>query len=376
MKRLLTLALAALLVCSFMVPAAFANPMFRKKADNFVVLMDTSGSMAAEYENSGQTKLQMAKRVLNNMNDNIPDLGYNAALYEFTPELKAYQTMQPWSQSGFASTIDSIPNEVEGGYFAGSSTPIAKAIRGLDSILEGTEGRTVVYLFSDGNPNEKDVNFYRLAKKIDDKYNVCFLVINLSPFDEGTEPLRDIANVNSCSDMVNFDEAIASPEVCTGQLCAVIPGDMADDDNDGVANDVDLCPGTPQGVAVDEFGCPFVMSMQVPNVEFGFDKSEIRDEYKRELDELGSFLASHPEGIAILMGFTDATGPDEYNMGLSKRRSMAVKNYLMDNYNLQSDQVQMRWYGEKYPIASNDTMKGRAMNRRVEVRVTGALMRK
>ncbi len=59
---------------------------FIKKADNFIVLMDTSESMNHRWQkDSTKSKLEAAKEILINGERNLPDLGYNAALYEFSP---------------------------------------------------------------------------------------------------------------------------------------------------------------------------------------------------------------------------------------------------------------------------------------------------
>ena len=69
-------------------------------------------------------------------------------------------------------------------------------------------------------------------------------------------------------------------------------------------------------------------------------------------------------------GHTDATGPEEYNMGLSQRRAEAVRDWLLENFSqLRADQFTVRQFGETQPIATNDTREGRAQNRRVEIKV-------
>ena len=73
----------------------------------------------------------------------------------------------------------------------------------------------------------------------------------------------------------------------------------------------------------------------------------------------------------LLEGYTDSTGPEEYNLGLSLRRAESVSNYLMDNYGITSDRIVGNYYGSANPVAGNDTAEGRAINRRVEVAVGG-----
>jgi len=137
-----------------------------------------------------------------------------------------------------------------------------------------------------------------------------------------------------------------------------------DDDGDGVLNSRDKCPGTEKGVMVDEDGCPLKFTIQI---EFDFDKSEVRPEYRDELRKAAAFMNKYPQTQFLLAGHTDSMGTDEYNMGLSKRRAAAVKKYLVENFGIAAHLMTPRGYGESQPVATNDTEEGRQQNRRVEV---------
>ena len=65
------------------------------------------------------------------------------------------------------------------------------------------------------------------------------------------------------------------------------------------------------------------------------------------------------------MGHTDNYGPDVYNEWLSKWRAEAVVKYLVDK-SIDESRLSYSYYGEAKPVASNDTVEGRAKNRRVE----------
>jgi len=78
---------------------------------------------------------------------------------------------------------------------------------------------------------------------------------------------------------------------------------------------------------------------------------------------IGEFPASHIE----VMGHTDATGDAELNRTLSKLRADKVARFLVDVGGVQPQRVMAEGYGEERPVASNDTVEGRAANRRVEV---------
>ena len=72
-------------------------------------------------------------------------------------------------------------------------------------------------------------------------------------------------------------------------------------------------------------------------------------------------------------GHADSTGPEEYNMGLSHRRAVAVRDFLVEHFRqLRASQFTIRDFGENEPIADNATREGRARNRRVEIKIIGS----
>jgi outer membrane protein OmpA-like peptidoglycan-associated protein len=101
---------------------------------------------------------------------------------------------------------------------------------------------------------------------------------------------------------------------------------------------------------------------------FDFDSSVLRDESKRNLDNLASNLSSFGDSKLMLVGHTDAQGTDSYNLDLSRRRSAAVASYL-ESHGVSTPRVEALGKGEMEPVASNDTDSGRQQNRRVEIAV-------
>ncbi|MDT8442307.1 MAG: OmpA family protein [Desulfuromonadales bacterium] len=145
---------------------------------------------------------------------------------------------------------------------------------------------------------------------------------------------------------------------------APLPVVDGDDDGDGVPNSRDKCPGTPKGVIVDEHGCEIKFTLQL---EFDFDKADIRPQYHGKLQQAADFIGKYPEAKFLLAGHTDSIGTDAYNSKLSERRATAVKNYLVSNFGIKAERLYPRGYGESQPTADNSTEEGRQHNRRVEV---------
>ena len=104
------------------------------------------------------------------------------------------------------------------------------------------------------------------------------------------------------------------------------------------------------------------------NVFFDFDEAILKPESKPELDRLVKLLSARKTLIIEIAGHTDNTGPEEYNLGLSERRSKAVHTYLSKS-GADNARISVKYYGESQPVTSNDTKEGRSQNRRVEFRI-------
>ena len=76
-------------------------------------------------------------------------------------------------------------------------------------------------------------------------------------------------------------------------------------------------------------------------------------------------MKKYSKANVLLEGHTDSMGNEDYNMNLSKRRAESVKNYLVENFNVDASRISIIGYGESNPISTNDTPAGRQNNRRV-----------
>ncbi|WP_020210288.1 OmpA family protein [Gilvimarinus chinensis] len=104
-------------------------------------------------------------------------------------------------------------------------------------------------------------------------------------------------------------------------------------------------------------------------VHFAGASDEFNDDERELLDNLTRYVLSDPYVTGIVVdGHTDGSGLRADNLELSQRRAEFVANYLQER-GISADMLQVRWHGERYPIASNRTVAGRAENRRVTIRV-------
>jgi type II secretory pathway predicted ATPase ExeA/outer membrane protein OmpA-like peptidoglycan-associated protein len=102
---------------------------------------------------------------------------------------------------------------------------------------------------------------------------------------------------------------------------------------------------------------------------FEGDSSAVSNQYGSTLQKIADLLAANPESNAIIEGHTDASGEEPYNLDLSTRRALAVKDVLVNEYQIAAERLSTIGVGSSGPIESNTTTSGRAYNRRVEVRI-------
>ena len=102
-------------------------------------------------------------------------------------------------------------------------------------------------------------------------------------------------------------------------------------------------------------------------IYFDFNQDTIKPESEPVLKEIAQAMADRPGWKLTIAGYTDNIGGDKYNLGLSQRRSAAVKRALVERYHEDPSRLSTAGYGDSSPIDTNDTLEGRARNRRVEL---------
>lgn len=135
-----------------------------------------------------------------------------------------------------------------------------------------------------------------------------------------------------------------------------------DSDGDGVPDSLDQCPNTPKGAKVDSVGCITLIDL---NVNFDTDKSVIKDIYSTRIHEFADVMNVDKRLKADIEGHTDSVGRAAYNQKLSERRAASVVKALVE-LGVEKERINAVGYGETRPVASNETVEGRAENRRVQ----------
>jgi outer membrane protein OmpA-like peptidoglycan-associated protein len=105
------------------------------------------------------------------------------------------------------------------------------------------------------------------------------------------------------------------------------------------------------------------------NVTFAFDKTVLTVADREQLDNLATTLQTSRGYILALTGGTDSTGDPNYNYQLSQRRADAVANYLQTKYNIPPHKFYLVGIGKDQQVADDKTREGRALNRRVDIKL-------
>jgi outer membrane protein OmpA-like peptidoglycan-associated protein len=111
--------------------------------------------------------------------------------------------------------------------------------------------------------------------------------------------------------------------------------------------------------------------MDMPNVQFAFDKYELKPDARIKLARVSGILLAYPDLKVQVEGYTDNVGSPDYNQRLSEQRADSVRGFLLAQ-SVQPGNVTAKGYGETHPVADNSTDSGRAENRRVELVISGS----
>jgi OOP family OmpA-OmpF porin len=422
-KRTMTLRLVGLTLAVILSLAgtALAQERLVPKVDNFIFLIDKSGSMFLKQQGAVSTKAELAKGILQEMNKLIPELGYIGAIQSFPPS-KILVGPTRYDRNLFGKAIESLP--VKGNIF-GNRTPLGRGILDLGEVLKNmSQGKTAIIIFTDGEQN-LGVEALDAQDSLRARYsNLSFDTISMSDKEKETATLRELSERSNgiyvegsdlSSDKMALERfvkevfyLVEAPLDSDGDgvvdeedKCPNTPkgievdaqGCPFDSDGDGVIDYADKCPGTPPGVPVDSSGCPPDSDGdgvpdyldQCPSTPVGATVNEVgcwslkatmlfdsNSSYLKKkadplLDEVVTILKKNPQIKVEIQGYADNTGTAQYNQWLSERRAKRVMDYLVSK-GINPERLQAKGYGSTRPVASNATEEGRAQNRRVELR--------
>jgi len=195
-----------------------------------------------------------------------------------------------------------------------------------------------------------------------------------NPLDDELKELWDAVNKNS-NDIDSLDNRVSKLEAYHGKNSEE---ELPDDDNDGVPNEFDQSPNTPEGTMVNFLGIPIPVQDTIVkgggdgtaapgsilgSIFFDYNRSSVsRTDYKK-LVSVAQYLNSHKDAKVQIVGHTDIKGSDDYNNKLSEKRSDSVVKILTEGFGIDASRLEIVAEGKQ----TNLSEKYNDVNRRVDV---------
>ncbi len=322
-----------------------------QNADNFLVIVDKTGSMGSGY--GGVEKFSIEKSLVSKFNSYIPDLPLNGGLrtlgqnYADFDVTKLEYGMTKYDGYSFDKAIQKLETPF-------GDSPLERAILAAGNDMKGLQGKSALVIFSDGvdmgdAPVKAAAN---VKKQYGDK--LCIYTVLIGDDKQGAKVLDQIAKAGQCGVFVRSDS-------------------LADDT--AMANFVERIFLAAKGAKVakekaahKEAPVSKEVSMSLL-VEFDTGKTVVKPKYNDQIKKFAEYMKEHPKAKVAIKGHTDNVGGKKYNLNLSRKRAEAVKKIMVTKFKISADRIKTEGFGYSKPIASNSTKEGRKKNRRAEVAV-------
>lgn len=343
-----------------------------RKIDTFIVVLDTVSSMERTYQN--RLEIERGFEIVSRLNQTIPQLDYRAGLIAFSSgsclgceDAELIYEPAPYHRGEIEQALALYSA-------SGSLRRTTGRIGGMQAsqlIQQGDLGRVALIVVTDSE-NAMHGRAVKTVQKLRWSLGgrMCIYPVLVNRDCDGRVMTEQIVKVGGCGFAVNADDITVPDamaryvrEVFLGPAAAPValvpePG-AADADGDGVPDSRDRCPGTPAGVSVNADGC-----WVLQGIYFGTDEALVKD--TGPLDQAVAVFKANPKLTADVQGHTDSTASAEYNQTLSENRAKAVRDYFIQR-GIAPERIRAMGFGETRPTASNDSIEGRALNRRVEL---------
>ena len=244
---------------------------------------------------------------------------------------------------------------------------------------------------------EKVNEIEQQVARIDNDGDGLYDEIDSCPTEAGTEankgcPDRDgdglVDNMDNCPDVAGIEKYQGCPIPDSDgdgindeeDKCPNVAGvakyqgcPIPDSDGDGVNDEEDNCP-TVAGIAENK-GCPAIskeiinkVELAAKNVFFATGSSTLLKKSYTSLNDVAEVMKQDSALHLQIDGYTDSQGDDAKNQILSEKRANAVKSYLVSK-GIAEIRLSATGFGEQNPVADNNTVAGRAQNRRTEMTI-------
>ena len=307
-------------------------------ADKVSVLIDTSGSMMQTVNDRNRS--EEVHTFLNKMAQSVlPHAKVITEIYSVAPFAKILPAEQRDAEAFQLALEDRMP-KME---MTGRMTNLGQ--RTMDLFAQQQENRSAIILITDGlhtpqkTQSSEQVNTFEtaLASFAKANPNTCIHLISAAHSQKEQEAIAKLQSSAICTKVNNLTELVEDE----AQFQAFVENVLYKD-------------------------CSKVQALSLSAVHFRFDRSDLTEEgqaYLRSALEL--IKARSAQSPVTIQGWTDTTGPESYNKGLSMRRAKSVVKFLVEN-GCDAKQFKTQGMGESVKF-DNSTRQGRAQNRRVDI---------
>ena len=334
-------------------PVPFDSERYTSSVDTFLIVLDASSSMGKTYD--GNSKFALARELVSRMNQVLPEREQNAGLRSFGHDEAVsdkatllFYGMSPYSTMALKEKLDMIS-------MAGGTSPMSMAFAEAGQDLNRVSGKTAVVIISDGqaeNGLESPATLAAAAAlKAQLGSGVCFYTVLVGDDAGGMLLMEEMAKTGNCGFATTGDKLMTD-----GSMTQFVKDVFL------VENPMATAPKEPMAApAMTEAGV-----WVIEEAYFDFDKTVVKPGAYTYLDQIVEYLKAEPQAVVTVEGHTDNAGSQSYNDTLSLKRARAVKAYLTGN-GIDERRLTCKGSGYSKPVSSNDTRKGRALNRRVEI---------
>jgi OOP family OmpA-OmpF porin len=325
----------ALLMFPTALPAADFSPVqgdLAKKVDSYDYFVDYSGSMMMSHKTLRANKMELAKKMLSDINALLPELDYYAGLHTFAP-YGALLAPAPWQRPRMAAAVAGLDAKKD---VFGRNTDMGDGLIDHAAAIAAMPGRKALIFVSDGEVNTGPNPVIEARRLLENNPELCLHVVSLADSAQGQSMLLAISRLKGCNVMADAAALTAGD----GQSLRQFVSDVFYEEN---MEEVIVLRG----------------------VNFAFDSDALDATARGILNEIASVIARNPARSVLLNGFTDSLGSDAYNRTLSQRRADAVRTYLAGR-GIPAARLLAQGKGKSFTY-DNSTEEGCYMNRRVEV---------
>ncbi|WDE12228.1 OmpA family protein [Thalassomonas haliotis] len=156
------------------------------------------------------------------------------------------------------------------------------------------------------------------------------------------------------------------------QPVAVTEAAPVDSDSDGISDDKDRCAHTPATVKVDSTGCTLYAEHEVAitlKVAFANNSAKVKPALIDDIQRLADFMKEYSDTQVVIEGHSSATGAAPYNLVLSQKRAEAVKDILINKFNIKASRLSAKGYGQTQLLSSGTSAEDHSLNRRVVAKI-------